>query len=251
MSTMLYFLQPFTLTLFRLSPLFLAVGLSPLSKFPAMVRLILLIFLSIFLTSLSTSTFPIMSTSDWVVGLGFEWTLGMLMLLGFQLSFAAIQVIGKVLDMQIGFAAAGVIDPVSSSNDPLIGSMLVLFVTLSIFLTGTHYQILYSLKDLISLIPPGSWNGSMSLDRILAFFSTQMMFAMLILGPVIMGLWLLDVFNGFIAKTMPQMNVYFVLLPLKIAVGIFLMSVVMSETKPLLQGVYGELVNWFQLGWVT
>jgi flagellar biosynthetic protein FliR len=251
MNSLYVSLQPFSLILFRLSPLFLASGLSPLARFPAMVRLILLLILSISLTFLSDLTWSPLSSSQWFIGLGFEWTLGMLMLLGFQLLYAAIQMIGRALDMQIGFAAAGVIDPVSSNSDPLVGYMMTLFFTLAIFVTNTHHLILEALHQSIQLMPPGSWHGDFSVTKILGFFSSQMIFAVLLLGPVIMGLWLLDVFNGFIAKTMPQMNVYFVMLPLKIGVGIFLLSIAMGNMKPLLGSIFDSLVSWFQFGWVA
>lgn len=251
MSSLLLILQPFSLTLCRLSPLFLSGGLSPISNVPAMVRLILLLMLSVSLTLMADIQLTALSQTAWIMALGFEWVLGMLMLLGFQLAYAAVQIIGRVLDMQIGFAAAGVIDPISSNNDPLIGYMISLFITLAIFLTNTHHLILQTLFQSITLLPPGTWQGDFAISKIFAFFSTHMVLAVLFMGPVIMGLWLLDLFNGFIAKTMPQMNVYFVMLPLKIGVGIFLLSVAMHSVKPILKAMFDSIVSWFQFGWLN
>jgi flagellar biosynthetic protein FliR len=250
MNNLYAHLQPFALTLCRLSPLFLAVGLSPIARFPAMVRLVLLLILTISLTLIGVSDWTPLSQSMLILGLGSEWILGMLMLLGFQLTYAAIQIIGRVLDMQIGFAAAGVIDPISSNSDPLIGYMLTLLITVAVFVTNTHHLILETLLQSITLIPPGSWQVDFDVAKIFGYFSTQMIFAMMLMGPIIMGLWLLDMFNGFIAKTMPQMNVYFVMLPLKIGVGIFLLSASMTRIQPILESIFDSLVTWFRFGWV-
>jgi flagellar biosynthetic protein FliR len=225
--------------------------MSPISRFPGMVRLILLLTLTVAITNIVVDDWALLTQPNWLISIGLEWSLGLLMLLGFQLAYAAIQIMGRVLDMQIGFAAAGVIDPITSNNDPLIGTMLTLFITLAVFLTNTHHAILGSLIDTFTLIPPGAWDGNFNFSNIMGFFSAQLIFALLLLGPVVMGLWLLDIFNGFIAKTMPQMNVYFVMLPLKIGVGIFLLSVIMEAIRPLVRDIFAAIVGWFNLGWVS
>ncbi|WP_199611744.1 flagellar biosynthetic protein FliR [Flocculibacter collagenilyticus] len=251
MEALLMIVQPFTLILCRVTPLFLATSMSPLAKFPGMVRLVSLIVLSICLTEITVTNWLILSKERWLFNLGLELGLGMLMLLSFQLTITAIQILGRVLDMQIGFAAAGVVDPASNNNDPLLGYIFSLFVTLAIFLTNTHHEILAVLTETFKLIPPGSWNGEFYVSHIMGFFFSQLLLSLLLLGPVIMGLWLLDIFNGFIAKTMPQMNVYFVMLPLKIGVGIFLLSVAVSQMKPLIAKMFSTIVSWFQLGWIN
>jgi flagellar biosynthesis protein FliR len=129
--------------------------------------------------------------------------------------------------------------------------MLTLFITLAVFLTNTHHAILMTLVNTFTLIPPGTWDGQFSVANIMGFFSSQLIFAVLLLGPVVMALWLLDIFNGFIAKTMPQMNVYFVMLPLKIGVGIFLLSMIMDVIRPLIRDIFDSLVAWFNLGWIA
>lgn len=242
-------LQPFALTACRLSPLFLNIGFSPIARFPGIVRLIALLVLSIAITQLLSRPWQLLSQASWIMHMMLEFGLGMLMVIGFQLAYAAILMVGRMLDMQIGFAAAGVIDPVSNNNDPLIGTILSLFVTLAIFVTNTHYDILAIALELFRLIPVGTWDGTFSFSSIMAYFFTQFSFAFGLLGPVIMGLWLMDIFNGAVAKTMPQMNVYFVMLPLKIGVGIFLLASTATLMKPGIQNMFDALLVWFSGGW--
>jgi len=246
---MLYF-QPFTLVLCRISPLFISLGFSPMAKFPGTVRLIVMLVLATAITKLTITSWQGLSDLNWFLSMALEFGLGVLMVIGFQLAFAAILIMGRVLDMQIGFAAAGVIDPVSNNNDPLLGHMLTLFVTLAIFVTNTHHDLIAVLIEVFRIIPAGTWDGAFSISKIMAYFLTQFTFALVLLGPIIMGLWLLDIFNGIVAKTMPQMNVYFVMLPLKIGVGIFLLSMSMSLMKPVIQNMFSTMVSWFSMGWV-
>ncbi len=247
------FIQPFTLLVARLSPFFMAVNGSPMQYFPMMVRLVLLLIIAGILTlssSWTSETWQTFSNLNWGINMLYEMVLGMLMLLGFQLAIAAIQIMGRVLDMQIGFAAAGVVDPHTNNNDPLLGHIIILFVVLAMFLTNTHHKLLISFSEMVSLIPPGSWNGELQISKIMSYFSAQLGFALLLLGPVIMGLWLMDLFSGLVSKTMPQMNVYFVTLPLKIWLGMYLLSLSVKYFKPLLGKIFFAVDAWIQAGWI-
>ena len=251
MDSVILQMQPVFLTVCRLSPLFSSFSFLPFSKFPMIIRLVLLLVLSIGLTSITIETWTPMEQSSWYLSLGFEWILGMLMVVGFQLAYASILMVGRVLDLQIGFAAAGVIDPASNNNDPLLGTILTLFFSVAFLLTNTHLDAIAVLVEVFRLIPPGSWDGSVDIAALLSFFATQLALGFILLGPIVMGLWLLDVFNGIIAKTMPQMNVYFVMLPLKIAVGLFLLSVSMQQVKPIIQQMFSATLVWLKLGWIN
>lgn len=247
-------MQPFALTLARLTPLFMAVNASPLQYFPMMVRLILMLAIGAILVGGSglIGSLPVYTSPwQWGANLVYELVLGMLMLLGFQLAIAAIQMMGRLLDMQIGFAAAGVIDPQTNNNDPLLGHIVVLFVTLALFLTNTHHQLFYAFKSMLMLIPLGSWNGDINVSKIAGFFGAQLSFALLLLGPIAMGLWLMDMFSGVVSKTMPQMNVYFVTLPIKIWLGMYLFSLALKYVKPLLSKIFFSIESWMQAGWLT
>ncbi|MFC3121528.1 flagellar biosynthetic protein FliR [Agaribacter flavus] len=250
MDAIVTYIQPYSLVASRLSPLFIGMSMTPIARFPATVRLLLLLIFTIAITQITTQQWEALPKSTWVYEILGEFGLGVLMALGFQIVFAAMQIMGRVLDMQIGFAAAGVIDPISRNNDPLLGTILSLFVTLLILVSNTHHHILGVIVEIFSFVPPGSWNGEFYFANIMGYLSSQLVFAFLLFGPVMMALWMLDLFNGIIAKTMPQMNVYFVMLPLKIGVGIFLMSVAMQYVKPLISQILQSLVEWFRFGWV-
>ncbi|UAA37603.1 flagellar biosynthetic protein FliR [Paraneptunicella aestuarii] len=246
-------LQPYFLLLARLTPLFMAMNGSPMQYFPLMVRLVLLFSISLILAFGVTGigdNWLTMSIGVFVINLLFEFVLGMAILLGFQLAIAAIQMMGRVLDMQIGFAAAGVMDPHTNNNEPLLGHIIVLLVTLCLFLSNTHHHLLLAFREMLALIPPGRWDGVVDVSKIMSYFSVQLSFALLLIGPVVMGLWLMDLFSGIVSKTMPQMNVYFVTLPLKIWLGMYLLSLSVEHFKPLLGTIFNTMDKWFEGNWL-
>lgn len=244
-------IQQFGLVLGRLTPMFLAVNLSPFARFPNLVRLVVLVVLAltIFLQlkiGQSVENYPLFSIS-----LMHELVLGLLMLVGVQFSYAAIMMAGRVLDMQIGFAAAGIVDPNTNNNDPLMGYIFALFLSVAMFISNTHLELIQALKLSFDLIPPGQWHGHIDIAVITAFLGAQIVLAFLVLSPVMIGLWLMDMFNGLISKSMPQMNVYFVMLPLKIMAGLFLFGTTLPYVKPHIAGIFSEMLNWFQGGFAS
>ncbi len=240
--------QHFSLVVGRLSPLFLAINLSPFSRFPGTVRLVMLLVVSITFYLLVDQPITYADKLYWGINLLHEIVLGLLMLVGLQLTYAAIMVVGRVLDMQIGFAAAGIVDPLSNNNDPLLGYVFTLFISLAVFLTGTHHQILQALKVSFELIPAGSWHGQVNIANLAGFFTSQSILALLVLSPVLLGLWLIDLFNGLISKSMPQMNVYFVMLPLKILAGMAIFAASVPHVKPHVKEMFAQVVNWYSGG---
>lgn len=238
-------LQPFSLVLMRLTPFFMAVNLSLFGRFPAMVRLVTLLVVTIIFVSVVPYQAKPMAFSEWGVLLAFEFVLGLLLLTGFQLIVSAIQIMGRVLDMQIGFAAAGVVDPNTNNNDPLLGHIYTLFFMLLVFVTDTHHALLLALSVSFSVLPLGEYETQLSVYTLFSYFSTQMTLAGLLLLPVVAGLWLMDIFNGVLSKSMPQMNVYFVMLPLKILIGLLIISASVEHIKPIIEQFNANMIGWF------
>lgn len=244
-------IQPVSLISVRLSPFFLGLGLAPMAKFPGMIRLYSLLILSICLSSIYWGDWRVLTEGQWIVGVFSEFFLGIIMLLGFQLAYAGILIIGQVLDMQIGFAAAGIIDPVSRNTNPLLGQIFSIFFTLLIFITNMHLTFLEYFGVLLEAYPPGQWDLNFGVLKIVEYFTAQLLASFLLFAPIIMGLWLLDLFSGIVAKTMPQMNVYFVMLPLKIGVGIALISVNLPNMSIVLSRMLMGIHGWFDGQWIA
>ena len=74
------------------------------------------------------------------------------------------------------------------------------------------------------------------------FFGLEFTTAMLLFAPVMIVIWTLDVMVGMMSKTMPQMNIYFVTLPLKIAVGITVLAVTVRYAKPLINTLFQQML---------
>ena len=223
----------------RLTPAFLAVGLGPLQRVPTFVRLVLIIVSTISIAAL------IEPKIDYSVSLLYlllaEFLMGLIIFFPMQLVFAAIGFWGRLMDMQIGFSAAGIFHPGASSQESLIGTTFSLAAISIFFLLGIHHQFLNFILLSYDAFPIGKLVTGFNVMTLTSFMTAVFSVALMMFAPVIIMLWLLDVFAGFLSKNMPQMNVYFVLLPLKIAVGLYLLSVLSFKSNQVFLALFEQL----------
>jgi len=94
-----------------------------------------------------------------------------------------------------------------------------------IFLTiNGHHLLLDALIKSYTIISIGEGFFSEAFfEKIIEMFSEMFLIAFKISLPVIGAVFLADVALGIVARTVPQMNVFIVGLPIKVALGIFVM----------------------------
>jgi flagellar biosynthesis protein FliR len=147
--------------------------------------------------------------------------------LGYAVSlvFAGVQLAGMLIGYQMGFAVANVLDPVSNDQVSIIGQFLFLFSLLYFLTMDAHHILLKGMADSFAIAPAGSFSVSQaSVAWILDIFTRMFWLGIKISMPVVGGIFLVDVALGIVAKTVPQMNVFIVGLPLKSLLGLFILA---------------------------
>jgi flagellar biosynthesis protein FliR len=216
------------LTSFLLNALLVSVRLIPLvvvspilffSRIPLTVRLLLALGLSGVLASGITGTQAPAFT--WSVLAG-ELLLGVLMAFGFHAAHAGVDLAGKLIDTQIGLNAAGVFDPGTSNMTGLTADLLAWSLAALFLVLNLHHDLLRVFAQLLVAVPLGSVSLSTLSLSLATVMTQQFLLAFMIVVPVILGLWLVDVAFAFLSRSMPQANVYFLSLPLKLGIGVFI-----------------------------
>ncbi|MCW8877912.1 MAG: flagellar biosynthetic protein FliR [Kangiellaceae bacterium] len=228
------------LNLARISPLFLMPSLLPLAKLPSTVKVIFAVALSMIMMM----AIPVpndlqqLSVMQLIVGMGQEVIIGMGLLFGVQVTFGAILFAGKLVDLQLGFGVASVLDPMTQSQEALIGSLLNVLFTVAFFILDMHHLLLSGFAAMFTSFPVGSGILLPSQSHLVSFFSSQFILGLLVVMPVVLGLFLLDVVIAFTSRTMPQVNVYFVSLPLKIFLGLLILSISLKHMSGLIENMF-------------
>lgn len=158
------------------------------------------------------------------------------------LMFAAIQMAGAFIDMQVGFGFASVVDPMIKEQNAVIGQFQNMAATLVFLAMNGHHLMIRGLADSFAILPL----GFLSLDpeasgSILKIFVVMFMAAMKIAAPIVGAVFLTDVALGILNRTVPQLNVFVVGLPAKLAICLVAMTAVLPMAVAVMTRLFGGL----------
>ncbi|AZV55974.1 fused FliR family export protein/FlhB family type III secretion system protein [Clostridium sp. AWRP] len=142
--------------------------------------------------------------------------------LGFltSLCFSMVRIAGNLMDMQMGFAMVSMFDPTSNSNTTLIERLLYWFSLVIFFIVDGHHMLIKSLIQSFSVIKLGSFFLSQdSINIIFKAFIEYFGIAIQIGIPIVLILLFTDLTMSLIARTVPQLNIMILGLPIKVLIG--------------------------------
>ena len=222
-------IDAFILVFIRLTGLFIMTPIFGRRNMPVYFKIGFSFLLALIL--INTIPMPKLDYYDSIYGYGFlavkEFLVGITIGYVSYLIFSAIYVAGQIIDMQVGFGLVNVLDPISNIQAP-ITSNFYFIISMLVFLTiDGHHMIIRALFDSYRYIPIGGavFNGNL-MDNIIRLFSDTFVIAFKISAPVVAAILITDVAQGVITRTIPQINVFIVGMPLKIALGIVVMMII-------------------------
>ncbi|SHN18208.1 flagellar biosynthetic protein FliR [Duganella sacchari] len=205
----------------RLGVVFLMTPMLYAITMPAVVRALLVLGLSLALAGgLAVPSAPLPPGALASAMLG-EAALGALLALGVQLAFGAFSLAGRVLDVQIGFGIPQVLDPVTRRQLPILTSLFEQLAVLVFFLTDGHHALLRGLAYSLERFPVGhAWTVAAALPVVLRQVAGLFTLGMALAAPVVFCILLTEIALGILSRSMPQMNMFAMGIPVKIVVGL-------------------------------
>lgn len=240
--------EGFLLVIGRMSGLFIVSPVFSGRQIPIQVKILLILFLSGMVTFINPirAGVPITNSGMFLLALGLEILVGYTLGFVAYVIFAGIQLAGQLMDMQMGFGIVNVIDPQSGTQVPLIGNFQYLAAIMVFLGMNGHHLLLRALNDSYQLIPVlgASFDGQI-LEFIMEMGAYMFVIALKLAAPVVAALFMADLALGFIARTVPQMNVFVVGLPLKIGAGLVMVMLTLPVfiwfTQILMERFFGQL----------
>jgi len=231
----------FVLATLRYLPVVVLPGMSPLRWAPPLVRIMLLLGLA-WMTVLAMPQEN--ASSAWkqplafaLAGLG-ELMLGLTFGLAILIPQGALHSAGWLADTQAGLSAANLFDPGGQPDtESLLGSALLLAATVLFFTLDLHQQLFRMLVASTQALPLGRLSLRLEPEAFFGLLSSSFLLALMVVAPVLIGLLAVDIGVAYATRSMPQANVYFLVLPLKIAVALLLMA----ATLPFFPALIGRL----------
>ena len=176
------------------------------------------------------------------------------MAIGFvaSLFFSAVQMSGQLLDMQIGFGIVNIFDVQSGQQMPLMGNFQYILALFLFLISDLHHAFIHALFDSYRWLPllgrPAFVN---TIDFMIQATANMFVIAFQLAMPVIMVTLLSDIALGILARTMPQLNIFVVGIPLKISLGVFMMGLAMPAyiffLKVGFHGLFKQVYQFLQL----
>jgi flagellar biosynthesis protein FliR len=215
---------------------------------PARVRLSLALVLTAVLFPLHRAAFDLdlKSFAPVLILLGQEVFIGVVLGLTARLTISALQVAGSILAQQLGLGFVTAVDPTQGQQGVILGNFLTILGVVLIFATDMHHLVIAALHDSYTLFRPGEVPLAGDVAALLtrgtaAAFRVGVELA----GPFLVFGLLFNVGLGVLSRLMPQMQVFFVGMPLSIIAGFIALLLViggmMSTFLLYLGGVLHEL----------
>lgn len=161
--------------------------------------------------------------------LGHEILIGAILGLVARLSISALQVAGTVIAQQMGLGFVTAIDPTQGQQNVILGNFLALLALTLIFATDMHYLVIAALNDSYRIFAPGTAImvgdvAKLMTDTVAGAFKVGIQLS----APFLIFGLLFNLGLGVLSRLMPQMQVFFVGLPLSILIGILILLVVIG-----------------------
>lgn len=219
-------LAGFILVLARVTPLFFLAPLFSSQMIPPRVRGIIAVGLAIGLTPLAMHGQHVPADPLSLAGLVFE---GLLVGFGFAFAIAAllaaVESAGAMLDITSGFSYGALINPMSGNQAGVLSQFYSLIGTMIFLVIGGDAWVLRGIARTFELVPLTSAPQLSSLvggaERV---FTTIFSAALEIAAPVLIALLVTDVAFGIVSRVVPQMNIFAVGFPTKVAVALLVVG---------------------------
>ncbi|HEX9080738.1 MAG TPA: flagellar biosynthetic protein FliR, partial [Holophagaceae bacterium] len=143
----------------------------------------------------------------------------------------AVSFAGALMDLQMGFSFVQFLDPATAQNTSVSGSFLVQIASVLIFVSGLHHQIILALVDSYRVAPMGQGVPFQAMGLI-SLFGQLLVKGFQFAFPVLAVLFLMDLILGISGKFMPQLQLLQLSFPLKIAVGLIILGLLLRELGP-------------------
>ena len=171
-----------------------------------------------------------------------EILVGMLVGFASNLIFVAIGMAASLMGLQIGFQAANLLNPLTNSTSSAL-EQLYMTLTLTLFLTvNGHHLLIKALADTFEIAPIGQFTiDNISAGRLIAMSGQTFTVAVQLALPIVGTLLLTDLGLGLIARAVPQVQVFFLGLPLKMGLGLLILMLTLNLTWPVIRSLFDDL----------
>ena len=170
----------------------------------------------------------------------FQQTLiGIAMGLVLRVVFAALDLMGEIISLQMGLSFATFFDPVAGGQTAVVGEFLTLIATLVFLSLNGHLLMIDALARSFEWLPVSATLPHKSGWLVLARFGASIFASGLLMAlPIVTALLITNIALGVLTRAAPQLNLFAIGFPITLTVGFGVLLLALSHLAPLLQHFY-------------
>ena len=171
-----------------------------------------------------------------------EICIGLIIGFAVRLFFEAVQIGGQLVGFQMGFGIVNVLDPFSGENFSVVAQFQNLLAVLLFLALNMHHLFFMAIAFSFEKIP--LLHSSMSaplLTHVATLFGAMFTIAIKIAAPIIAVLLFCDCALGILNRAAPQIHIFILSFPLKIAIGLFVLGLTLPMFYLVMQKSFGTL----------
>lgn len=197
----------------------------------ARIRLLLAVAITVVVTPMVSQYVP--PTPDGPIlmfmALGRELVVGLFLGAMARMMVSALHTAGTIIGFQTSLSNAMLFDPINAGDGSLIGSFFNVLGVFLIFATNLHHLMLMAIVDSYTLFVPGAAIPFGDFSNVAAMLlSKSFLLAMQLSAPFIVMGMLFYLGMGLLARLMPQVQIFFIAIPVQIFLGFMVMAMTLS-----------------------
>jgi len=228
----------------RVLALLLTSSVFMLPSIPNTIRFWLSVALAMIITPVVEASIPAVTLGSFVMTLLMalrEFLIGAV--LGFisGIPLYALQVSGYLDSTQMGLMMSNTIDPTMQTQIPVLAQMKYLMAIWFYLHWDGHILLIRALAESVRLVPVGVslWEDPF-VTPLIGWVQDVFVIAMKISLPIFGAVLLGEIGLGFVARTVPQLNVFILGIPLKILIGFMVLLIILPGAVDIF---HGEIEN--------
>jgi flagellar biosynthetic protein FliR len=233
----------FVMVLTRISALFLVLPVFSWKSIPVRIKIALTVPVAIFFSI--TTPFPINANRVSALEAGLlisnEALYGLALGLVVTIIFAVVKFSGRIIERQMGLAMAQILDPLTGERTQPLGNLFEMVFILLFLNANGHHLFLLIISRSYETFPAGNIPTiSVLTAGIIKSGSTMLVAGLRLAAPLLAAYLLLMVVLAVLARIVPEMNILFISLPLRVGLGLLMAAIFV----PFVNGFVAEFADW-------
>lgn len=206
-----------------------------------------------FAVSISVILYPLIQASQPQIPLELLPYVGILVkevLIGLVIGFviyaltAILEGAGQLIDLQMGFTMGGAIDPIYGVQSAMTGNFQMILATMLLLATNSHHYLIAAMVKSYAYVPINQGSLPLGIEFYIQLVQHVFVLSIQLALPVFGALVLADIGVGLLGRTVPQLNIFAVIFPVKIIFGFIILFMAVPFFGESVSMLFDKSMSW-------